>query len=122
MAIEGVARQLDRILHDYVEKVDETTDEIMASVAKETVAELKRTSPNRNGKGGAYARSWAVKKVKHQFIVHNKKHYRLTHLLNNGHIIRNQYGTYGRVPGDNHIGKAEERANTQLIKELEAKL
>jgi len=123
MAVKGVSEQLNKILDDYAEKLDETTDEIMAQTAKETVSDLKTSSPKGKGKSrGAYANSWAVKKEKHQYIVHNKKHYRLTHLLNNGHVIANQYGEYGRTTGDNHIGKAEERAEKKLIDTLEARL
>ena len=120
--IEGVAQQLDKILHDYVEKVDETTDEIMEKNAKLTVDELKRTSPKSKGHR-KYANSWAVTKQDHLFIVHNKKHYRLTHLLENGHVIRNQYGTYDRWnPKSKHIEPAEENAQARVIKDLESKL
>lgn len=119
----SVAEDLEKILDQYAEKLDDTTDEIMDKQARETVQELKNTSPKRPN-GGEYAKSWAVKrdKKKHSYIVHNKKHYRLTHLLNNGHVIANQYGVYGRTSGDNHIGKAEDHAKAALIKKLEAKL
>jgi hypothetical protein len=46
----------------------------------------------------------------------------LTHLLENGHIVRNQYGTYGRVNGDGHIKDAEQNAVEEVISTLEAKL
>lgn len=125
MATNSVARQLDKILDDYIETVNETTDDCMSAVAKATVKELKQTSPRRQG-GGAYARSWAVKNLtrqyKHLYIVHNRKHYQLTHLLEKGHVIKNQYGTYGRTNPERHIAPAEEHAQVKLIKELESKL
>lgn len=119
--IEGVAAQLNNILDEYAEKVDETTDDIMSEVAVDTADELKRTSPKRSGE---YAKSWAVKKDKktHQYIVHNKKHYRLTHLLEYGHVVKNQFGTYGRAQAEPHIAKAEQNGVKNLINRLEQKL
>jgi hypothetical protein len=119
--IEGVAAQLNKILDEYTEKVDETSDEIMSEVATDTADELKRTSPT---KSGNYAKSWTVKKDKksHQYIVHNKKYYRLTHLLEYGHIVKNQFGTYGRAKAEPHIKRAEENGVRNLINKLEQKL
>lgn len=117
--VKGVAQQLDKILHEYVEKVDEVTDDVMHDVAVETVQDLRATSPR---KSGDYARSWTWTQKGHEFIVHNKDHYRLTHLLNNGHIIRNKYGTYGRKLGDGHIERAEERSQITLVQYLESRL
>lgn len=119
--INGVATQLHKILDEYAEKVNETTDECMKDVAKSTAAELKKTSPTSRGHT-KYARSWTVTKKGHQYIVHNKKHYRLTHLLEKGHVIKNQYGTYDRTRAQKHIKPAEEHAQAKLIKELETKL
>lgn len=120
--IDGVAQQLDKILDEYADKLDETTDAIMEKVAKDTAQNLRQTSPPA-GKQGQYAKSWTVTKQKHQYIVHNKKHYRLTHLLENGHVVKNQYGTYGRwTPTRKHIEPAEEKAARDLIRELESKL
>lgn len=119
--IKGVAQQLDKILHEYVDKVDETTDDVMHDVAVDTAQDLRATSPARKN-GGAYARSWTWTKRKHVYIVHNKDHYQLTHLLNNGHVIKNKYGTYGRTRGDGHIERAEERAQITLVQYLESRL
>ena len=119
--IEGVAHQLNRILEEYAEQVNDTTDDIMDEVATDTANELKRISPKKSGK---YAKSWTVKKDKknHSYTVHNAKCYRLTHLLENGHVVKNQYGTYGRVSGQPHIAKAEEDGVNKLINKLEQEL
>lgn len=121
MAIEGISvtRQLEKILDDYAEKVNARSDKIMRQVSRETAQDLKATSPRRKSGGGAYAESWAVKKVKGRYVVHNKEHYRLTHLLNNDHDIYNKYGgPYGQRLGDDHIGKAERRAIENTFRKL----
>lgn len=121
--VEGVSAQLNKALEDYVKKIDETTDGIMEDVAKAAAADLKKTSPKKKGKGGGkYARSWTVSKKKHQFIVHNKKYYRLTHLLENGHVIKNAYGTYGTTAPQRHIAPAQERAEQKLLDRLKKEL
>lgn len=120
----SVDKELNDILAEYVKDVDELTNETMKKASRDTAKELKTTSAKRSGD---YAKDWAVKtengfgksKI---YIVHNRKHYMLTHLLENGHIIRNQYGTYGRVNGDGHIRDAEQNGINEIISTLEAKL
>ena len=119
MAINGVAQQLGSILDEFADRLNAETDEIMEETAKETAEDLRIISPRRKGpKGGDYAESWAVKKDHHRYIVHNRDHYRLTHLLNNGHIVKNKYGTYGRTLGDGHIRRAEQKAIESLFRKL----
>ena len=106
-------------LYEILEEVDKTTKEVaekaMDKTAKEAVAKLKNNSPRRSGK---YAAGWTKKKEgRMDIIVHNKV-YRLTHLLNNGHVIKNKYGTYGRVNGDNHITKVEKEANEEVVQKI----
>lgn len=120
----SVDKELNDILTEYIKDVDELTNETMKKASRDTAKELKTTSAKRSGD---YAKDWAVKtengfgksKI---YIVHNRKHYMLTHLLENGHIIRNQYGTYGRVNGDGHIRDAERNGINEVISTLEAKL
>lgn len=121
MSVKGVAGQLSLILDEYAERLNARTDDIMDDVASQTAADLRNTSPK---KSGDYAKGWTVKKDKrfHTYIVHNRDHYRLTHLLNNGHVVANQFGKYGRVMGDAHIERAEGRAVTALFKKLESGL
>lgn len=84
IGITDFANELNRQLRMYANHTDETMDEVAKQVAKDGVKRLKATSP-RSPKGGDYAKGWAVKKVKGKYVVHNKKHYRLTHLLEKGH-------------------------------------
>lgn len=118
--MDDLTVQMERVLDEYKKDVADATEAAITQTARESVAKLKNTSPR--GYTGEYAAGWRVKKDgKLTQTVHNKK-YQLTHLLNNGHVIRNKYGTYGRVAGDNHIGDVADWAGSELVQEIERRL
>ena len=115
--------QMNRILDDYSEEVVEVTQKAINKVCRKTVQTLKNTSPKRPG-GGRYASGWASKttdgvrgKIKGR-VVYNRTDYQLTHLLENGHVIANKWGTYGRTAPIKHIQPAEQEANIMLEEEV----
>ena len=110
--------QLGQLLNEYSKEVDEVTKEVMKEVADQTADKLRSTSPRRTGK---YASGWKVKKDKDAYIVHNTV-YRLTHLLENSHVIRNKKGTYGRSTPQKHIEPAEQWASEQAQTEIKRRL
>lgn len=115
-----VSVQMSRILDEYNQEVQKATRDSIKTVAKEASKRLKSTSPKRSG---AYASGWSVKQVDEMTaVVHNTKHYQLTHLLENGHVVRNKKGTYGRAPAIKHIAPVEEWANNELPNEIERSL
>ena len=108
----------------YGDQVKNVWDVSVSRVSREAVQRLRNTSPK---KTGSYARGWTVKRERARgglsdFIVHNSKHYQLTHLLENGHVIRNKKGTYGRTHGIKHIAPVEDWAETELPSEIEREL
>lgn len=116
MAIKAdqLAQEIVKILDDYR---DTTIDKMKGAVdkaAKQAVNELKTSSPKRTG---AYAKDWAAKKDRkankwaYGKVVYNKKHYRLTHLLEKGHRKVNG----GMVAARPHIAKVEEKAINTLV-------
>lgn len=126
MASKSVESQLSAVLNNFLDKEEKVIEDAFKQTTKETVNKLKSTSPKRAKGGGAYAASWTKKqkRTRHgiETVVYNKEHYRLTHLLEKGHVIRNQFGTYGRVEGDGHIKDVEEWAVDELINKLERQL
>ena len=112
----SVAVQMQDLLNEVNEDVQRSAEKNIQSVAKESVTKLKNTSPRRTG---SYASGWTSKKEgKMTVIVHNRTDYQLTHLLENGHIIRNKKGTYGRVRGIKHIAPVEEWAESELPRRI----
>ena len=109
---------MEKILDEFSEKVNDALEKAADQTAEQAVEKLHNTSPRRTG---AYASGWTVKKEsKKEVIVHNSEHYQLTHLLENGHVIRNKKGAYGRAPAHKHIKPVETWANNEfqrLIKE-----
>lgn len=112
-------KDLKKILMTYTNEIKDAIFNDIDEVAKETVNELKRTSPSRSGK---YAKNWATtteqKRLYKTATIHNVKKYRLTHLLENGHALVRGGRTVGQVDAKPHIALAEEKA----IKNLEEKV
>lgn len=104
---ESASIQMADLLEEFSEEVQKAVDDSGKTVAKECASKLRNTSPKRKGD---YAKSWRSKKDGDGYVVYNAKHYQLTHLLENGHVVRNKYGTYGRVSGVKHIEPVEQWA------------
>lgn len=112
--------QLKAVLDEYSKEAEEAAEKAIASVSKEAVQKLKNTSPRKTGN---YASGWKAKKEDALTVrVYNAKVPALTHLLENGHVIRNAKGTYGRTRPIPHIKPVEEWASDALVKEIERRL
>lgn len=111
--------ELSGILEEYGEKVKRISSEQVKEVAKEGAKKLKETSPK---KTGDYAKGWTFKKTNEGYVLYNKNAPGLTHLLENGHVVRNAKGTFGRAPAYPHIAPVREWAEEELVKRLESKL
>lgn len=119
--IERMANEITKMMTEYSDDVAEAMRKAVSETSAEAVLDLKRNSPKRKGpKGGAYARSWkydAIEETRTKWrnVVHNVKHYRLTHLLERGHA--NARGG-GRTPAYPHIGLAEAKAIDNLAEKM----
>lgn len=122
--IDQLANEIMYDLNLYLANTVEDVETAVLETAKETVEELRKTSPV--GTTGDYAESWNQKrdssirgKWRFSRVVYSKKpDYRLTHLLEHGHAKVNG----GRVKGQPHIKKAEENASVRLHAKLIRKL
>lgn len=113
MATKSVSLQMKELLDDYSEEVQKVTDDAIEDTAKEAVTKLRNDSPKASG---SYAKGWTQKKDgKLGRVVYNRTDYQLTHLLENSHLIKNQYGSWGRwYPEKKHIAPVEEWAADEL--------
>ena len=120
--------ELNKILDEFKDELDQDVDKAALATAKLAVKELKAKSPrSKRAKGGAYAKSWAYRKEPMPFgytsyTVYNRKHYQLTHLLENGHMIKNQYGSYGRTKPIPHIKPVELIVQDKFLEEIKKRI
>lgn len=90
--------------------------------ANEALHELHNAHPAGSEKYGswdAYNRDWAVKDTTKKptsvtVTVYNRKHYRLTHLLEKGHALRQG----GRTKAFEHIAPAEAQAEKTFMEKV----
>lgn len=119
---KSFSAEVMEIVDGYKSQVKGVAQEACEKAAKDTAKRLRAVQHPRLT--GDYAKGWAVmKKGPDTFIVHNKTEYRLTHLLENGHVSANQYGSgYTRVNGIKHIEPAAEEGANEFINEVERQL
>ena len=112
----NVSVQMKEVLDQVNEEIRNSAKRNIDEVSKECVQKLRNTSPR---KTGSYSKGWASKREgEMDVVVHNRTDYQLTHLLENGHVIRNKKGTYGRTHGIKHIEPAEEWASDELPRRI----
>jgi len=104
------------LVMDGLREYSELADTAMKKAVRKTATSVKKEiSENAPKDTGAYAKSWATKKVTEnshslQIAVHSKNRYQIAHLLEHGHAKRNG----GRVAGRPHIAPAEENGEDLL--------
>ena len=125
MAKKDFYSQMREVLDDIQEGSIVATEESVKKATNKAREYLKRNSPKRKGK--RYASGWRTKKLKSRLsvsiTVYNAKYPGLTHLLEKGHVVRNQHGgPYGRTKPQPHIAPAEELGIETFTEELEKEL
>lgn len=112
----SVSVQMKELLNEVNKDVQQSAKRNIDGVARECVQKLKNTSPI---KTGSYAKGWGTKRQSEMdVVVHNRTDYQLTHLLENGHVIRNKKGAYGRAPAHKHIKPVEDWAVDELPRRI----
>lgn len=119
--IEQLATELGKTLDLYSEEVAEAMKKAVDKTATETKREIKSNTDFVN-RTGHYVAHFAVKTIaetrwsKSKVWYVKAPEYRLTHLLEHGHIKRNYKGNTRAFP---HISKGEEYAEKRIVELIE---
>ena len=119
MMAEGIEIQIGQILDEYERLADSVVEKASRKTARDAVQKLKNTSPKRSGE---YASGWTSRKQGKGMVVYNRKAPGLTHLLENGHVVRNKYGTFGRAPAHKHIAPVADEASSEFEENVRREL
>ena len=109
-----------KILNEYGDQATDIVKEETKAVLKDATKEIKSTSPKRTGE---YARSWKsqITDTRNGFkavVYSSNSEYRLTHLLEFGHLSRNGK----RVKAIPHIEPVNNKAQEEIVKRIMDKL
>lgn len=113
--ISDLADTIVDAVREYTEDVTEAIDQKVESTTDLVLADTRRDAPKNTGK---YAKGF-VKTDKslpgrRRFVVWNKKHYRLVHLLEFGHAKAKG----GRVDGKPHLIPAYQRHANGMVSDI----
>ena len=121
-----LARAVNDILEDWQGVTDEAAKRGVQKAAEEAVSDLRGAHPpgsEKYGSWAAYNNGWtsrkdSSKKGVYTQVVHNKKKYQLTHLLENGHAIKGG----GRARAFPHIAPVAEKIEDKLLEIIKSGL
>ena len=130
MSNASVTQQWEAILQEIKMDAIKGTREAIAEASKKGALLLRQTSPvDENGKrSGKYARGWRSSVESYagystEAYIYNKTDWQLTHLLENGHEIKNRFGgPFGSVGGVKHILNAENEVFAILLREIPVRI
>lgn len=115
-----LTKAIDAIIAEYGEAVYDVMQDSVKQVTDEATEKLRAVNHWRNDGSGAYAGGWGneavlTSRINQKMVVYNGPHYRLTHLLENGHVIRNgTQRSYGKTDAFPHIAPVNDWASNEL--------
>ena len=111
-------KELRRLLDEYGIEVRKIANDYVEEAADIAVKMLKKDSKQRTGE---YASDWDKKQQYYRglgtaYVVYNKKHYRLTHLLENPHVKKDRNRVeHGKTEGDHVISDTRNYTESWLL-------
>lgn len=124
--VDEIGTVIEDILDEYGASVTKDLNSVLKETANETRKEIESNTLAEFGGTGEYARSWDVmdspnrKKLSIGFLVYSQApYYRLAHLLEKPHLMRNGQRWAGNKP---IIQNAENNADKRIIQKIKEKL
>ena len=120
VSVDELAKEINKIMDDFAGATEEACESGVKQAAKDAVKKLHSAHPSGSEQWGSwdkYDKGWTVRnepKKKRKGVlalIHNKDHYRLTHLLEKGHAKQNG----GRTRAFPHIAPVAEEAEQELV-------
>lgn len=110
--------EVSKLLESYEKDIIDGVKKKARATAKHAAEKLQESSPE--GNRGRYRKGWTSDVQKYEghavaYAVHNATDYQLTHLLENGHALRQG----GWSPAKKHIKPVEQQANEEFEKGVE---
>ena len=123
-------KAISEVINEYGDEVYKVLGQAVDEVTNEATQKLQQVDTFRTSghAGGPYSGDWTNEtvtdtRINKKKVIYNDKHYRLTHLLENGHVIRNGTGrTFGRTAKFPHIAPVNKWAEEELPKVVQRKL
>lgn len=116
MAANDLSRSIAEMMRECIDENEDALAENSREAGKRAAQLLKQESRARTG---AYRKGWKSTVVADETgvecTVHNRV-YQLTHLLENGHEIKNQTGqSYGTAVGDGVIARVADKVGHEFL-------
>lgn len=121
-----LASEIGKILDEFQGATEDAVADAIIDVAEDAVRDLREANPPGSGKYSSWSKynsGWERTKLESRkdgfkSIVHNKKHYQLTHLLEHGHALRGG----GSAKAFPHIAPVEENVEKSILSKIKKRM
>lgn len=127
--LEDLVKEINATFNQYseevIEAVDEATWESANKAKNQVINEIENVGiKSKKYKKAISAQTQKVGRIgtKTGIVYVKAPHYRLSHLLEKGHVIKNQYGTYHRTKARPHWEPVQKKIETEYPNAVKEKL
>lgn len=112
---------MKELTKEIVDGINDAVDEALKEPPKLAKKVIMAGAPKLTG---SYRKGWRIKRHRRSksAVVYNATDPGLAHLLEYGHVTKNQYGQYTRTPAHKHIKPAEEQSVELFLNTLNDRL